>query len=192
MQIAFIGLGEMGLPMASHLLEACPGMLVSSASGRAFPALERLGARPTHDRRALADCCTVFLCLPNDTVVEEVLFSAQGLPSWVSLFGRAGIGHGPVRSRCHVDRDVWRRGAGGRRHAALPENHGVQRPAHGACGQWSVGLPLPVLTAATTTYQTALLQGHGHLDKGAMIKVFETLLGVHFRSPEPQLVSPRF
>jgi hypothetical protein len=27
-----------------------------------------------------------------------------------------------------------------------------------------------------------LLKGHGHLDKGAMIRVFEDLLGVQFRS----------
>jgi 3-hydroxyisobutyrate dehydrogenase-like beta-hydroxyacid dehydrogenase len=46
-----------------------------------------------------------------------------------------------------------------------------------------LGLPMPVLAAATATYQTALLQGHGDLDKGGMIRVFETLLGVAFRSP---------
>lgn len=43
------------------------------------------------------------------------------------------------------------------------------------------GIPLPVLAAATSTYQQALLQGHGHEDKGAMIRVFERLLGVEFR-----------
>jgi 3-hydroxyisobutyrate dehydrogenase-like beta-hydroxyacid dehydrogenase len=42
-------------------------------------------------------------------------------------------------------------------------------------------IPMPVLAAATATYQTALLQGHGHDDKGAMIKVYEDLLGVAFR-----------
>jgi 3-hydroxyisobutyrate dehydrogenase-like beta-hydroxyacid dehydrogenase len=42
-------------------------------------------------------------------------------------------------------------------------------------------IPMPVLAAATATYQTALLQGHGDDDKGAMIKVFESLLGVAFR-----------
>ena len=41
--------------------------------------------------------------------------------------------------------------------------------------------PLPVLHAATTTYQMALLKGFGDLDKGAMVKVFEELLGVEFR-----------
>lgn len=44
------------------------------------------------------------------------------------------------------------------------------------------GIPTPVLSAATGTYQQALLQGLGGKDKGAMIQVFETLLGVAFRS----------
>ena len=39
-------------------------------------------------------------------------------------------------------------------------------------------IPMPVLAAATATYQTALLRGHGDKDKGAMVRVFEELLGV--------------
>jgi 3-hydroxyisobutyrate dehydrogenase-like beta-hydroxyacid dehydrogenase len=42
-------------------------------------------------------------------------------------------------------------------------------------------IPLPVLGAATATYQRALLEGLGGQDKGAMVKVFENLLGVTFR-----------
>lgn len=42
-------------------------------------------------------------------------------------------------------------------------------------------IPLPVLQAATATYQTALRKGYGKEDKGAMIKVYEELLGVEFR-----------
>ena len=45
----------------------------------------------------------------------------------------------------------------------------------------SLCIPMPVLAAATATYQTALLRGHGDLDKGGMIKVYEELLGVAFR-----------
>jgi hypothetical protein len=41
---------------------------------------------------------------------------------------------------------------------------------------------MPVLAAATSTYQTALLRGHGDKDKGAMLLPFEELLGVRFRS----------
>jgi 3-hydroxyisobutyrate dehydrogenase-like beta-hydroxyacid dehydrogenase len=44
------------------------------------------------------------------------------------------------------------------------------------------GIPMPVLAAATATYQTALRRGHGHQDKGGMVRVFEELLDVEFRS----------
>jgi 3-hydroxyisobutyrate dehydrogenase-like beta-hydroxyacid dehydrogenase len=42
-------------------------------------------------------------------------------------------------------------------------------------------IPLPLVHAATTTYQWALAQGYGHENKAAMIKVFEHILGVEFR-----------
>lgn len=42
-------------------------------------------------------------------------------------------------------------------------------------------IPTPVLAAATTTYQLALLSGHGDKDKGGMIRVFEDFLGVTYR-----------
>jgi hypothetical protein len=41
-------------------------------------------------------------------------------------------------------------------------------------------MPLPVLAAAT--YQAALLRGHGDKDEGGMVRVFEELLGVQYRS----------
>ncbi len=41
-----------------------------------------------------------------------------------------------------------------------------------------LGLPLPVMHAATTTYQMAILEGHGKKDKGAMTLVFERLLDI--------------
>ena len=44
-------------------------------------------------------------------------------------------------------------------------------------------IPTPVLAAATSTYQQALLEGHGNKDKGGMILVYERLLGVSFRAP---------
>lgn len=44
------------------------------------------------------------------------------------------------------------------------------------------GIPMPVLHAATTTYQMALLKGYGDKDKGAMIRVYEEMLDVSFRS----------
>jgi 3-hydroxyisobutyrate dehydrogenase-like beta-hydroxyacid dehydrogenase len=52
----------------------------------------------------------------------------------------------------------------------------------------SLGIPMPVLAAATSTYQQALLKGLGDNDKGAMIKVFEDLLKVEFRVKEQENV----
>ena len=46
----------------------------------------------------------------------------------------------------------------------------------------SLCIPMPVLSAATATYQMALLRGHGDKDKGSMILIFEELLGVRYRS----------
>lgn len=43
------------------------------------------------------------------------------------------------------------------------------------------GFPMPITAAATAAYQTALLQGHGGKDKGAMILPVERLLGVEVR-----------
>ena len=53
----------------------------------------------------------------------------------------------------------------------------------------SHGIPLPVLAAASATYQMALLQGHGDSDKGAMVRVFENMLGVQFRSEMSHVAS---
>lgn len=47
-----------------------------------------------------------------------------------------------------------------------------------------LGIPLPVLAAATATYQQALLKGHGQKDKGGMILVFEELLQAAFRQAD--------
>ena len=41
---------------------------------------------------------------------------------------------------------------------------------------------MPVLAATMTTCQQALLQGLGAEDKGAMIKVYESLLDAQFRA----------
>jgi len=50
-------------------------------------------------------------------------------------------------------------------------------------------IPLPLVHAATTTYQMALLDGLGDQDKGAMIQVFEHILGVEFRTG--RMTAPR-
>lgn len=65
-----------------------------------------------------------------------------------------------------------------------PMRHAYKDLVSGALVGAEEGIPLPVLQAATATYQTALLQGYGSEDKGAMIKVYEELLGVRVRKAE--------
>lgn len=48
-------------------------------------------------------------------------------------------------------------------------------------------IPMPVLAAATATYQMALLHGEGDRDKGSMIRVFEDLLGVRYRDADTRV-----
>jgi 3-hydroxyisobutyrate dehydrogenase-like beta-hydroxyacid dehydrogenase len=60
--------------------------------------------------------------------------------------------------------------------------HAYKDLVSGARISADLGIPMPVLAAATATYQTALLRGHGDKDKGGMVRVFEELLGVEYRS----------
>lgn len=296
MPIAFIGLGQMGRPMAINLLHDHPGLLVSSASGRTYPELTGLGAEATEDRRRLAGCDKVFLSLPNAAVIRELLFAADGLAQWMrpgsividtstvdyqqtleieselatrgihfmdapvsgmpsraadgtltimcggnaAVFadvqpylqsmattilhmGAAGSGQLtklinqllydincaalaevlPMAVKLGLDAEkvsaVVNNGTGrshassyflphilaGRFDSAYPLAHAYKDLSSAARLSADLGIPLPLLSAATAIYQTALLQGHGSDDKGAMIKVYERLLGVEFRAAPP-------
>jgi len=63
-----------------------------------------------------------------------------------------------------------------------PMKHAYKDLISGAELGANLSIPMPVLAAATATYQTALLRGHGDKDKGGMVTVFEELLGVSYRS----------
>lgn len=279
MNIAFIGLGQMGRPMATNLLRAFPGLMVHTASGRVYG--------------ELADSDLVFLSLPDDQVVNNVLFGVEGIAQWMrpgsTVVDTSTMGYtqtldiaarltalgirfidapvsgmparavdGSLTAMCGGSESVFNEvlpylkamasntlymggtGTGqltklinqllfdincaalaeilpmslklgldpekvtavvnsgtGRSHASefflphiLANEFGNGYPLKKAYkdlvsgSQLSVrlGIPLPVLAAATATYQTALLQGHGDDDKGAMIKVYERLLDVKFRA----------
>ncbi len=292
-KIAFVGLGQMGLPMALNLLQQHPGLIVSSRSDSAYAELEGLGAAPTDDPREIADSDMVFLSLPDDEVVDHVLFGREGLSKWlrpgstvvdtstisygltlniheklaslkvgfldapvsgmparaaqgtltamcggsVSVFndirpylgamassvvhmGPAGSGQLtklinqllfdincaavaeilPMAARLGLDSEkvaeVVNSGTG-RSYASeyflprilanefnsgYPLKNAYKDLVSAARLGAEEGIPLPLLSAATAIYQTALLQGHGDCDKGGMIKVYEHLLGVKFRT----------
>ena len=79
MKIGFIGLGQMGRPMALNLLKSSAQLFVHSADTAAYPALRQAGASPVARAVDLADADVVFLCLPHGDVVREVLFGTDGL-----------------------------------------------------------------------------------------------------------------
>lgn len=75
MHAGFVGTGNMGLPMAENMLKAGHALTVYDARPDATASLEKLGARRAPDLPALArECRVTFLSLPNEKIVEQVLF----------------------------------------------------------------------------------------------------------------------
>lgn len=293
MRIGFIGLGQMGKPMAINLRKSGADVLVHSVDTRPYAELERAGARPVAAAADLADADVLFLCLPHGDVVRDVLFGDGGLAARLrpgqtvvdtstiaynttleiaSALQRQGVNFvdapvsgmearavdGTLTIMCGGERAVFERvqpllrhmgnqilfmgpvGSGqltklinqllfdincaalaeilpmavkmgldpdqvgtvinsgtGRSYASeffiprmlkngfnagYPMKHAYKDLVSAAELGARLCLPMPVLAAATVTYQTALLRGLGDLDKGAMVQPFEDLLGVRFRS----------
>jgi 3-hydroxyisobutyrate dehydrogenase-like beta-hydroxyacid dehydrogenase len=88
-RIGFIGLGTMGLPMATNLAKGGVPLAVHDASPAAVAAAARLpGAIAPGSAAAVAAKATViFTCLPNDAIVREVYLGAGGIAS----AARAGL-----------------------------------------------------------------------------------------------------
>jgi 3-hydroxyisobutyrate dehydrogenase-like beta-hydroxyacid dehydrogenase len=293
MDIAFIGLGQMGRPMAINMLKSGARVTVSSASGKKHAELEGKGARASTDPAEIAKAGIVFLSLPGTEEVRETLFGKRGLAPLLkpgsivvdtstidysatlemagtleergigfldapvsgmearaiegtlttmcggktetleavrpylacvsnSILHMGGVGSGqlsklinqllfdincaaiaevlPMAVKLGIDPDkigkIVNSGTG-KSYASeffiprilknhftdgYPLKHAYKDLVSGATLGAGMSVPMPVLAAATATYQMALLRGHGKLDKGAMIKVFEELLGVEFRS----------
>lgn len=293
MHIAFVGLGQMGRPMAINMLKSGAKLTVSSASGKRHAELEEKGAKATKNLADVARADIVFLCLPGTDAVRETLFGVQGIAplmgegqivvdtstmdyletrDFAIKLAERGIGfidapvsgmearaiEGTLTAMCGGKAETLEKvrpflscvannilhmgdsGSGqlsklinqllfdincaaiaevlpmaaklgidpekigkiinsgtGRSYASeffiprilknnfsdgYPLRHAYKDIDAGAKVSATHNIPMPVLAAASATYQMALLKGHGHLDKGAMIRVFEDLLGVQFRS----------
>jgi 3-hydroxyisobutyrate dehydrogenase len=79
MQVGFIGLGAMGLPMARHLVDAGHDLTVASRSRGPIDAAVAFGAREGADPAAVVAASEItILCLPSSPQVIEVLDSAIG------------------------------------------------------------------------------------------------------------------
>ncbi|GGF00456.1 2-hydroxymethylglutarate dehydrogenase [Aliidongia dinghuensis] len=297
MKIAFVGLGQMGKPIAINLAKGGASVVAIDRTDRAFADLAAKGIETSTDFRHAVDADVIFLCLPNVQVVTDVLFGDRGIAAslrpgqivvdlstcdytkTLAIAGKlaaAEVGFldapisgmearaidGTLTVMCGGDQALFDRvrplfdligktilymGAAGSGQltklinqllfdinaAALAEilpmaaklgldparigevvNNGTGRSyaseffiprmlrghfgdgypmqaaykdlVSGAALSAELGIPLPVLAAATATYQTALLKGHGPKDKGAMVLVFEELLGVAFRDGQQQ------
>src|SRR5713226_9161798 len=88
-RVGFIGLGTMGMPMATNLAKAGVELLVHDASPAALTAAARLpGATAAPSVAAVAaGSAVLFTCLPNDAIVREVYLGAGGIAS----AARAGL-----------------------------------------------------------------------------------------------------
>ena len=78
--IGFIGTGNIGNPMARHVLAAGHDLLVFDLNADACENLAELGARVARSPREVAEACrVVFTSLPGPQQVEDVARGADGL-----------------------------------------------------------------------------------------------------------------
>ena len=79
-RIGFIGLGNMGRPMAANLVRKGETLMVHDVNGEAVRALARLGASTAAGAAEIAAGCEViFTMLPTTAVVVEVIGGATGV-----------------------------------------------------------------------------------------------------------------
>src|SRR5688500_3907403 len=79
-RIGFIGLGNMGRPMASNLCRKGFSLIVHDVNPAPVRTLEQLGARAGTDCATVAaESDVVFTMLPNSSEVEDVLAGRGGV-----------------------------------------------------------------------------------------------------------------
>lgn len=80
MKLGFVGLGNMGQPMARHLMDAGHAVAVYNRSPAKAEALAAKGARVARTpAEAARDAEVVFTMLADDPALEAVVFGEQGL-----------------------------------------------------------------------------------------------------------------
>jgi len=87
-RLGFIGLGTMGLPMATNLLEAGFELVVHDVVDAPVQRLAARGARPMANPRAVGEACRyVVTMLPASAHVEAVLDGPQGVIAGMATGG---------------------------------------------------------------------------------------------------------
>jgi 2-hydroxy-3-oxopropionate reductase len=79
MKVGFIGLGIMGRPMAKNLLAKGAELVVNDLDQKAVDELVEDGASSGSYKQIGEDCDVVLLILPNGHIVQDVLFSPEGV-----------------------------------------------------------------------------------------------------------------
>ena len=79
-EIGFIGLGEMGRPMAKNLIKAGFQLTVYDIRKETMEELEKLGAKPAGSAKEVAAASEVIISMVRDTPsTEQVVFGKDGL-----------------------------------------------------------------------------------------------------------------
>ena len=90
MQIGFLGLGDMGQPMARRVLANGHRLVVWNRDPAKMEALVAQGAEPASSPAALMDRVDIVgLCVTSDRAVEAIAFGPEGLFSAAATEGKA-------------------------------------------------------------------------------------------------------
>ena len=102
MKVGFIGLGDMGMPMSKHLLNAGFQLTVHNRSRGKVADITSLGAAPAWSAAEVTQASDVVLtCLPDVPTVEQVFLGEDGIVSEAKP-GQVLVDHstvGPATSR---------------------------------------------------------------------------------------------
>lgn len=79
LKIGFAGLGQMGKHMAMNMAKCGQELIVNDISDKTFAEFNAQGISTTLEKKEIAKCDIIFLCLPNTEVVENYLFGEDGI-----------------------------------------------------------------------------------------------------------------
>jgi 3-hydroxyisobutyrate dehydrogenase len=96
LQLAFIGLGIMGLPMAGHLLSAGHALTVHTRTrARAADLLDRGATWADTPAQAARAAQVIFICVPDTPDVEQVVLGDDGILS-AATAGKIVVDHSTI------------------------------------------------------------------------------------------------
>ena len=82
-RVGFIGLGNMGYPMAENMLATFGNLTVYNRSQKKAEILQMKGAKIAHSPMEVADSShVIILSLPGPAEVEEIVAGPAGILSW--------------------------------------------------------------------------------------------------------------